>query len=95
VFEWDEAKSRSNLVKHGVSFARARQIFNGPILTFADDRYDYGEFREIAIGMADDLAVLTVVHVDRTGVTRIISARPATRMERRRYEEALRKGIVG
>lgn len=94
-FEWDEAKSRSNLAKHGVSFERARQIFNGPVLTFADDRHDYGEWREIAIGMADDLAILTVVHVDRNGVIRIISARPATRSERGRYEEAIRKGTYG
>jgi uncharacterized protein len=60
------------------------------VLTVRDDREDYGEVREISIGMVDGIAVLTVVHTDRQGKVRIISARPASERERRRYEEAIR-----
>jgi uncharacterized DUF497 family protein len=45
--------------------------------------------REVSIGMVDGIAVLTVVHTDRRGNVRIISARPASERERRRYEEAI------
>jgi uncharacterized DUF497 family protein len=90
MFEWDQTKNASNIAKHGVSFALARRIFEGPVLTARDSREDYGEVREISIGMVDGLAVLTVVHTERRGRTRIISARPASGRERRRYEEAIR-----
>jgi uncharacterized protein len=89
-FEWDEAKNKANISKHGISFERASLIFRGPVFSVVDDREDYGEWREISIGMADGFAVLTVAHTDRNGIVRIISARPATRRERARYEEALR-----
>jgi uncharacterized protein len=95
MFDWDEAKNRDNVAKHGVSFAFASRIFEGPVFTWFDDRFEYGETREISIGMVDGAVVLAVVHTDRNGLTRIISARPATRMERIRYGEALRKGLVG
>jgi uncharacterized DUF497 family protein len=92
VFEWDEAKGRANIAKHGVSFETACRIFEGPVLRAVDARRDYGEVRETSIGVVEATAVLTVVHTNRGGVTRIISARPAKRGERRRYEEALRTG---
>ncbi len=90
MFEWDEAKNRENIAKHGVSFERASRIFEGPVLTAVDDRFEYGEPREISIGLVDGIAYLTVAHTDRDGVTRIISARPATRNERKRYDEETR-----
>ena len=90
MFEWDDAKSTVNVAKHGVSFQLARRIFDGPVLTVRDDREDYGEVREISIGSIDNIAVLTVVHTYRQGKVRIISARPASERERRRYEEAIR-----
>ncbi len=90
MYEWDETKNAINIAKHGVSFRLARRIFDGPVLTARDDREDYGEVREISIGVVDDIAVLTVVHTDRRGKVRIISARPASARERRRYEEAIR-----
>ena len=67
----------------------AQLIFDGPVLTVRDQRKDYGEVREVSIGMIDDIAILTVVHTDRRGNARIISARPASERERRRYEEAI------
>ncbi len=88
-FEWDEEKNRSNVRKHGISFEQAAQIFDGPVLTWLDDREDYGEVRQISIGKIGAVAILTVVHTERRGLTRIISARPASRAERRHYEKAL------
>jgi len=84
--EWDEVKNQRNIAKHGVSFELAQRIFDGPVLTWIDDRRDYEEQREISIGMVDDALVLTVAHTDRSGVRRLISARPASRRERSRYE---------
>ena len=77
-FEWDEAKDRSNVAKHGVGFARASQIFARPIWTVLDDRFDYGEPRFVSVGRMDNGALVTVVHTPRQAVTRIISARPAS-----------------
>lgn len=88
--EWDETKNARNIAKHGVSFELACRIFDGPVLTAIEQREDYGEHREISIGVADGVAVLTVVHTDRLGRLRIISARPASQRERKRYEEAIR-----
>lgn len=90
MFEWDDEKNLENIAKHGVSFERASQIFNGPTLSVHDDRFDYDEVREISIGLVDGIAYLTVSHTDREDRIRIISARPATSRERKRYENAIR-----
>jgi hypothetical protein len=92
MFEWDERKNAANVAKHGVSFATASRIFEGPVLTAVDERQDYGEVRHKSIGMVDGMLVLVVTHTDRQGRIRIISARPAKRTERKRYEEAIRQG---
>ena len=58
-YEWDEAKNRKNIAKHGLSFEDAEQVFSGPCVTFEDDRVDYGEQRLIALGLlAGRLVVL-------------------------------------
>ncbi len=88
-FEWDERKNRDNIAKHGIDFEDAARIFEGPVLSWVDQRKDYGEMREISVGRIDAVAILTVVHTDRRDAVRIISARPASREERNRYEEAL------
>ncbi len=84
-FEWDEPKNQANINKHGISFERAITIFAGTIISAPDIRYDYGESREVTIGMMDDCVIIVVVHTDRQGVIRIISARPANRKEREKY----------
>eukprot|EP01036_Dinobryon_divergens_P008661 gene8661-11587_t len=56
MFEWDEAKNRSNIAKHGVSFSFASKIFAGIVLTREDARNDYGELREVSIGLAEGVA---------------------------------------
>jgi len=89
-FEWDERKNRDNVAKHGIRFEDAARIFRGPVLSWMDEREDYGEAREISIGMIAAVAIVAVVHTDRRGVVRLISARPASREERRRYEKTLR-----
>lgn len=92
-FEWDAEKNRENAEKHGLTFEEASRIFEGYTLDIFDDRFDYGEVREISIGLIGGAATVTVTHTDRQGICRIISARPAVRSERRRYEEALRKAF--
>jgi len=89
-FEWDEAKSRANRAKHGISFEEASTIFDGPVLTAVDRRWDYGEERLVSLGrLGGRFTTVVVVHVDRADATRIVSARKATRRETQRYYEHL------
>lgn len=88
-FEWDEPKNEANIAKHGVSFAYAALIFEGKVLSWIDDRIDYGEIREISIGAIENVVILVVVHTERDGRLRIISARSASQKERARYETSL------
>lgn len=89
MYEWDEAKDRINIQKHGISFATAVRIFDGPVLTAHDNTMEYGEIRELSIGLVDGIVAVLVVHTSRGDVKRIISARKANRSERQRYEEAI------
>ena len=89
-FEWDEEKNARNIAKHGIDFKDAQRVFNGPCVSRIDDLSDeYGELREITVGLLDGVSVIVVVHTDREGRIRIISARRALRHERKRYEAAL------
>lgn len=92
-FEWDEIKNQRNILKHGVSFEDASKVFLGFTLDATDDRFDYGEERTISIGMISGIAVVTVVHTDRNGACRIISARIAKQSERDIYIEAFQKAF--
>lgn len=89
-FEWDEAKNKSNVEKHGVSFETACKIFQYPLYNRTDTRFDYGEIRTISIGTTGNKTIIVVVHTDRSGRTRIISARPASQQERAIYYEKTR-----
>lgn len=89
-FEWDEAKDAANIAKHGVGFATACRIFESPVVSWIDDRSDYGEIREHSIGVVEGVLFLAVIHTVRGDKHRIISARRANRTERKRYEEAVR-----
>jgi uncharacterized DUF497 family protein len=94
-FEWDEAKNLSNRRKHGVTFEEASQVFRDPLYVSVQDRVEGGELRWQTLGLVEDLLLLTVAHTVRqerddgtwVDVIRIISARHATRKERRRYED--------
>lgn len=94
-FEWDEAKNLSNRRKHGVSFEEACEVFRDPLYVSVRDRIQDGEPRWQTLGMVEGVLLLTVAHTVReendngsvVEVIRIISARQATRKERRRYED--------
>jgi uncharacterized DUF497 family protein len=89
-FEWDERKNQANRAKHGISFEEAKYVFDGPTVSWIDNRWDYGEVREITIGVIRDVAVIVVVHTDRSGRIRLISARAANRDEREIYNAHFR-----
>ena len=88
-FEWDEAKNQANIRKHGVSFEVAKRIFVRPVLTSPDRRKNYGEDRYVTIGQAEQAALIVVTHTGRAGRIRLISARPASRKERKLYYEQI------
>lgn len=85
-FCWDDSKAASNLEKHGVSFETATYVFDDPMRLEQDDMFAEGEYRNIVTGRADD-ALLTVIYsAPEDDLYRIISARPATALERTNYE---------
>ena len=87
-FEWDEDKAASNRHKHGVTFEEAATVFADPLAAiFDDEAHSQEEQREIIIGHSAEDHLLLVSFTERAGVIRIISARPATKKERRDYEE--------
>lgn len=90
-FDWDDAKNRSNLRKHGVGFDTASLVFDDPYALMLQDRFENGEERWQAIGRIADAVVLVVAHTVKaragTEVIRIMSARKADRRERKRYED--------
>jgi uncharacterized DUF497 family protein len=88
-FEWDEAKARSNLDKHGVSFFTAAATFRNERLERIDDREDYGDVRWIALGRAET-EVYRVVYAWRDkNIIRIISAQKASKHEKEIYYRAI------
>jgi uncharacterized protein len=94
-FEWDETKAASNVLKHDVSFELAATIFRDPrLLSVPDLEHRRTEERWFSVGFASNGAMLSVVYLwsesnPMTTNVRIISARTATPVEMRQYEEAL------
>jgi len=89
IFEWDEAKAATNLRKHKVSFEEASTVFADDLaLTGRDPDHSVEEHRFITFGLSDKSCLLVVSHTDRGSKIRIISARPATRSERKLYENS-------
>jgi len=87
-FEWDPDKAVRNLAKHGVSFQEAATVFGDPLaVTYLDPDHSEEEDRFLKFGHSSDGHLLVVSHTDRDDRTRIISARRATRRERKAYEE--------
>jgi uncharacterized DUF497 family protein len=86
-FEWDRAKAEVNRRKHRVSFDEATTIFFDPLsVTIADPDHSAGERRFVTMGASSSGRILVVAHTERGAVLRIISARPASASERKRYE---------
>ncbi|MEO8349291.1 MAG: BrnT family toxin [Acidobacteriota bacterium] len=87
-FRWGAGKSLSNLAKHGVSFSEATTAFYDPLsLTIPDPDHSEGETRFVLIGVSVRERTLVVVHTEEGDNVRIVSARRATRAERKAYEE--------
>jgi len=87
-FTWDPKKAEENLKKHGVDFREAATVFDDTLsTTFPDAGHSTGEQRFLLIGMSALGRILVVSHTEAADIIRIISARTATRRERRFYEE--------
>ena len=89
-FEWDSRKATANLIKHRVAFSEAVTVFGDPLARFRmDGRHSAVEERLVLLGMSSTDRLLAVMFTDRGAErVRLISARQATRAERKAYEEA-------
>jgi len=85
---FDPVKDALNRTKHGVSLALAEVLFAGPHRSMIDDRFDYGEVRQVAFGLIND-RLFACVYVDRDDERRVISLRKTNRREVKRYGEKL------
>ena len=87
-FAWDPKKAVSNLRDHGITFEEASSVFGDALaITFDDPDHSEGESRLLTFGLSEQGRLLAVSHTERRGLVRIISARRATRAERKIYEE--------
>ena len=93
MFSWDESKDASNQRKHGISFTVAQLVFDDPLQVSRQDRVENGEQRWQSLGMVDGVVLLLVAHTWHEAGSgeehiRIISARRATKLERKIYEQS-------
>jgi uncharacterized protein len=84
--DYDPAKAKANLRKHGVSFADAEGVLEDPLALTVEDSGARGERRFVSIGLGSAGELLVAVYTERAGAHRLISARRATRKERKQYE---------
>jgi uncharacterized protein len=92
MYSWDDDKNASNLAKHRVSFEVAKLVFDDPLHLSRQDRIENGEQRWQTMGMVEDCVLLLVAHTwldedDGSEHIRIVSARRATKIERKVYEQ--------
>ncbi len=92
-FEWDEAKNRANIRKHGFDFAEAEEMFRGVLLVRPDTREDYGEERWLGIGIIRGRVALVAFAQLSQDAIRVISLRKADHEEREEYEKAIQDGL--
>jgi len=88
-YEWDSAKNRANLAKHGINFADAVAVFEDDLALTRPDPESRGERRFVTLGMDAFDRNLVVVFTERGARIRIISARLATKQERKSYETGI------
>ena len=87
-FEWNARKAAANLPRHGVSFDEAASVFFDPLSATGDDPdHSQDERRFVTFGMSSSGRLLVVAHAQHDDAIRIITARQATRAERKLYEE--------
>lgn len=92
-FEWDPAKNRSNIRKHGFDFADAEEMFAGLLIVDPDVEEDYGENRWIGLGTIRGRSAHVVFTQCEPETVRIISLRKATSRERKEYETAIQNRL--
>ena len=88
--EWDEKKSYLNLIKHGIDFIEAIELFHSPMLVHQDYRKNYGEDRFIGMGYIKNRLMVSVYTERQNGAIRIISLRKANKRENQFYEKAFK-----
>ena len=87
IFEWDKKKADQNIRKHGISLEEAATVFGDPFsITIYDPLHSQDEDRSVILGTSNKNRVSVVIHTDRQDRIRIISARKATKKERKQYE---------
>ena len=87
-FEWDQEKARANLAKHQVAFEEAITVFADPLARiFDDEQHSADELRELIIGHSIERRMIVVCFMTRGTRIRLFTARKATRIERKDYEE--------
>jgi len=88
-FEWNRDKAVGNARNHGVTFAEATTVFGDPLaMNKPDPSHSQDEHRFILLGQSDRYRLLVVAYAERPPRTRLISARLASRRERKQYEES-------
>ncbi len=86
-FEWNPQKAEINIKKHGISFDEASTVFEDTLsVTYPDPDHSKQEERYLIIGNSSKFQILVISHTYRSKAIRIISARQATKRERRFYE---------
>jgi uncharacterized DUF497 family protein len=88
--EWDPAKAKSNHIKHGVRFSDVEPAFYDEFALSMPDPFAAAEERFILVGRDALSRVLTIAYTYRGEHIRVISARSATKAERRAYEKGIR-----
>jgi uncharacterized protein len=87
-FEWNSVKAGRNLKKHDVSFVEAATVFGDPLAGLIDDPdHSSRERRSIILGMSETSRLLVIVFTEENDTIRIITARQATKGERRQYKQ--------
>jgi len=88
-FEWDDQKAQLNITNHGITFEEAAEVFFDPFYQYGDATpADVNEQRDFILGYSVAQRLLLVVYTERRERTRIMSARLATRAERKHYESS-------
>lgn len=87
---WDQDKANNNIKKHSISFEEAVTVFGDPLaVTILDPDHSVGEFRFLTIGQSKLQKLLVISHTERENEIRLISARLASKQERKNYESGV------
>jgi len=90
--EWNERKRGTNLIKHGVDFADAHELFEQPFFRKEDTRQNYGERRFLAVGQIQG-RVMVAAYTMRGDAIRIISLRKGNQREQKSFSQAIENGL--